>query len=59
MGPEGHKDGQSTAEPPLGREADSVGIVQPGEEKDLRRHHCSLPVPNSKEKMGRDSCQGV
>lgn len=29
------------------RKAESVGVVQPGEEKALGRPHCSLSVPGS------------
>ena len=30
--------------PPLRRQAQGAGLIQPGEEKAVRRPHCSLPV---------------
>jgi len=41
---EGHKDGQRSGAPLLCGQAEQAGLVQPGEEKALRRSHCSLPV---------------
>jgi len=41
---EGRKDGQRAGAPLLQRQAEGAGLVQPGEEKAVRRPHCSLPV---------------
>ncbi|KAJ7399414.1 hypothetical protein BTVI_115763 [Pitangus sulphuratus] len=41
---EGHKDDQKAGAPSLGRQSERSGVVQPGEEKAVRRPHCSLPV---------------
>ena len=44
-GPEqGHKDAQRAGVPPLQRQAEGAGLVQPGEVRAVRRPHCSLPV---------------
>jgi len=39
----GHKDEQRAGAPSLQRQAERDGLVQPGEEKAMRRPHCSLP----------------
>ena len=41
---EGHKDDQRAGAPPLERQAEGAEPIQPGEEKAVRRPHCSLPV---------------
>ena len=42
---EGHKDNQRAGAPPLRGQAERVGALQPGEEKDPTRPYSSLPVP--------------
>ena len=41
---EGHKDDQRAGAPPLLGQAERAGVLQPGEEKGLRRP-CGLPLP--------------
>ena len=41
---EGHQDDERTGEPPLRRQAEGAGLVQPGEEKAAGTLYCSLPV---------------
>ncbi|GAB0190290.1 hypothetical protein GRJ2_001494300 [Grus japonensis] len=42
---EGHEAAQRAGAPLLGRQAERLGVVQPGEEKAQGRPYCSLPVP--------------
>ncbi|PKU45233.1 hypothetical protein llap_4460 [Limosa lapponica baueri] len=42
---EGHEDDQRDGAPFLGRQAERVGVVQPGEEKAPGRPYSGLPVP--------------
>ncbi|GAB0185906.1 triadin [Grus japonensis] len=59
---EGHKDDQRAGAPLLRREAERVGVVQPGEEKAPGRPYSSLPVPEEYlkgiGKLERDCLQG-
>jgi len=41
---EGHKNDRRAGEPLLVRKAETVGVVQPGEEKAVRRPYCGLSV---------------
>lgn len=46
MNPEkGHKDDQKAGEPFLQRQAEGVGVVQPGEDKASGRPYSVLPIP--------------
>jgi len=48
-GPEEHHKGDQRAGAcSLRRQAKGAGLVQPGEEKAMRRPHCSLPVFKSR-----------
>lgn len=45
VGPEeGKKNAQRAGTPLLWRQTETAGVVQPGEEKVLRRSHCGLPI---------------
>jgi len=52
---EGHKDGQRAGTPPLQRQAEGDGLVQPEEEKAVGWPHCSLPVPQGSLQTGGES----
>ena len=41
---EGHKDDQGAGAPPLKRQAEGAGLIQPGEEKAAGWSHCRLSV---------------
>jgi len=54
VGPEEvHKDAQRTGAPLLWRQAERVGVAQPGEEKALRIY-CGIPVPKGAHRKDRE-----